>query len=138
MEFFVTKRRSLLALAASVLAILLLVPVARAEPPKAEPFSQDAFDAALASGGPVLVEITADWCPTCRAQNEVFASLLQDPRYADLKILEVDFDNQKDVVRALGAQKQSTLIVYARGEEVGRGVGTTKPKRIASLLDMAY
>jgi hypothetical protein len=40
-------------------------------------------------------------------------------------------------VRALGAQAQSTLIVYADGAEVSRSVGDTSRETIASMLDMA-
>ncbi len=129
-------RRLMLSLFAA--ASLFPAVAAFADAPVAAPFEPAAFDAAIAAGSPTLVEITADWCPTCRAQKAVFADLLQDPRYADLVIFEVDFDTQKDVVREFGAQKQSTLIVFAGGEEVARGVGTTKPKRIAALLDKAY
>ena len=133
-----TRRRLLLSLALATLAAAPLAAPVRAEPPQAAPFEQATYDAALASGKPMLVEITADWCPTCRKQKAVFADLLQDPRYADLVILDVDFDSQKDLVRALGAQKQSTLIVYAGGRETARAVGTARAKKIEALLDTAY
>jgi thiol-disulfide isomerase/thioredoxin len=134
----VTNRRSLVAL---VLAATLAAPFAgpvRAAPPVAQPFDGAAYDAALASGRPMLVEITADWCPTCRKQKQVFADLLQDPRYEDLLILSVDFDREKAVVQSLGAQTQSTLIVYAGGKETARAVGTAREKKIKALLDTAY
>jgi thiol:disulfide interchange protein len=39
---------------------------ALADAPAAQPFDQAAFDAALAEGRPVLVEVSASWCPVCR------------------------------------------------------------------------
>ncbi len=129
-------RRSVLSLSAAGLLTTLLP--ARADAPVATAFDAEAFKATLASGGPMLVEITASWCPTCRAQKAVFADLLQAPRFAGLTIYEVDFDSRKDVVRAFGARQQSTLIVFAGGKEVGRSVGETRPARIEALLDSAY
>ncbi len=132
------RRRSILALAAAASALFLASAPTRADAPAVQAFDQATFDAALTSGRPTLIEIHADWCPTCRAQDAVFETLLTEPRYADLLVLRVDFDESKDVVRAFGAQRQSTLIVFAGGKEVGRGVGTTQPKRLAALLDTAY
>ena len=44
---------------------------------------------------------------------------------------------RRDVVRAFGAQSQSTLIVFAGTEEVGRSVGVTDPASIETLLSQA-
>lgn len=41
------------------------------------------------------------------------------------------------VVRSFGAQSQSTLILFADGDELGRSVGDTDPARIAALLEQA-
>ncbi|MGZ5872773.1 MAG: thioredoxin family protein [Bradyrhizobium sp.] len=101
----------------------------------AVPFSAEAFKAAQASGSPILVEIHADWCPTCKAQNPILDKLTADPKFKDLKIFRVDFDAMKPVVRQFGAQMQSTLIVFKGSAEQGRSVGDTKEASIASLLD---
>ncbi len=100
-------------------------------------FDQAAYDAALAEGRPMLVEISAPWCPTCKAQKAVLGPLLSDSRYAGLVYLDVDFDTQKDVVRALGARQQSTLIVYSGGAEIARSVGETDPATLKALVDSA-
>jgi thiol-disulfide isomerase/thioredoxin len=132
-------RRSLLALAvAAVAAGAALTPAARASGPEVEAFDQAAFDAALAAGAPILVEIFADWCPTCRAQKAALAPMLAEPRFADLRRFEVSFDDSKDVVRAFGATQQSTLIVFAGGAEVARAVGETRPDALAALVAAAY
>lgn len=133
-------RRPVLALftaATLAAASFSLATASLADAPAPVPFEAGAFEAAVAAGEPTLVEITASWCPTCREQKEVFADLLQEPRYADLTIFEINFDDQKDAVRALDARMQSTLIVYKGGEEVGRAVGITAPDEIAALLDKA-
>jgi thioredoxin-like negative regulator of GroEL len=101
----------------------------------AVPFSAEAFKAAQASGGPILVEIHADWCPTCKAQQPILDKLTADPKFKDLKVFRVDFDAMKPVVQQFGAQMQSTLIVFRGPTEKGRSVGDTKQASIAALLD---
>jgi thioredoxin 1 len=101
----------------------------------AVPFSAEAFKAAQASGSPILVEIHADWCTVCKAQNPILDKLTADSKFKDLKIFRVDFDEMKPVVRQFGAQMQSTLIVFKGSAEQGRSVGDTKEASIASLLD---
>lgn len=130
-------RRRLLGLAAALVAPLALTLPARAAEPPAQPFDQQAFEAALAEGRPVLVEISAPWCPVCKTQKEILADLFAEARFADMLLLEVDFDSRKDVLRALGAQSQSTLIVYSDGGEVGRSVGDTDPDSVEALLAQA-
>ena len=101
----------------------------------AVPFSAEAFKAAQASGSPILVEIHADWCPTCKAQKPILDKLTADPKFRELKIFRVDFDAMKPVVKQFGAQAQSTLIVFKGASEQGRSVGDTKEASIAALLD---
>ena len=52
-------------------------------------------------------------------------------------MLQVDFDTQTDVVRSLGANSQSTLIVFRGRNELSRSVGVTDPKAIEAQLTMA-
>ncbi len=99
------------------------------------PFIEDAFKAAQASGSPILLEIHADWCPTCKAQKPILDKLTADPRFKQLKIFRVDFDSMKPVVREFGAEMQSTLIVFKGTAEQGRSVGDTREASIAALLD---
>ena len=101
----------------------------------AVPFSTEAFKTAQASGSPILVEIHADWCPTCKAQRPILDKLTAQPKFKDLKIFRVDFDGMKPIVKEFGAQMQSTLIVFKGTAEQGRSVGDTKEASIATLLD---
>jgi len=101
------------------------------------PFTQAAFDRLQHEGKPVLVGIHADWCPTCRAQAPIIASLLKQKDYQGITLLRVDFDNQKEVVRSFHVIKQSTLIVFKGGKEVGRSLGDTSPESIENLLRKA-
>ena len=101
------------------------------------PFTQQAFDAMQHEGKPILVHITAPWCPYCAKQKPILDSLEREAAFNDLVVYNVDFDTQKDVVRALGAQKQSTLIVFHGAAEKGRSTGDTDAGSIKSLLEKA-
>jgi thioredoxin 1 len=101
------------------------------------PFSQEAFTAAQKAGKPIVVHVYAPWCPTCRAQEPIVQKLESDPKFAGVDAFRVDFDGQKDALKALKANRQSTLIVFKGEKEVGRSVGETSPKAIADLFDKA-
>lgn len=98
-------------------------------------FTQPAFEAAKAANKPILVDITASWCPTCAKQRPILEKLAGEPAYKDLVIMAVDFDTQKDVVRAMGATMQSTLIAYSGAKETARSAGVTDEAAIRALVD---
>jgi len=127
-------RRSLI-LAAATASILAHSPFANAA--ERMSFTPQAFEAAQKAGSPILVDISAPWCPTCKAQKPIVSQLTSTPRFKDLKIFDVDFDSQKDAVRAFNARTQSTLIVFKGAQETARSVGDTIASSIASLLDKA-
>ena len=101
------------------------------------PYTQDGFDALQKAGKPTLVHIHAKWCSTCRAQSPIVDNLLNQKEYQSITGLHVDYDSQKDIVKALGANKQSTLIVFKGGKEVARSLGDTSPSGIESLIEKA-
>ncbi len=101
-------------------------------------FTPQAFAAAQHEGKPILVYISASWCATCAVQRPVLDQLLDAPEFHDLALYRIDFDTQKDFVRAVGAQTQSTLIVFHGTTEKGRLVGDTDRDAIRALLVKAY
>lgn len=127
-------RRATLGLAAG-LAVSLTTGALAAEPPAK--FEMKAFEMAKAAGKPILVEITAPWCPICKSQKLILGKLRDDPKFKDLVAFEIDFDTDKASVRGLGARSQSTLIVFKGGAEVGRSVGEAQAEWIEDLLEKA-
>lgn len=103
----------------------------------AEPFTQDAFVNLINSGKPTLVEVHADWCSTCKKQAPITNALLKLEPYQQIRPLTVDFDKQKDALKTLRVSKQSTLIVFKNGKEVGRSLGDTSRDGIENLLKKA-
>jgi thioredoxin 1 len=97
-------------------------------------FDQKAFEAAQAAGKPILVEVSAPWCPVCKAQAPILSRLKSDPKFKELVSFNIDFDSQKDLLKKFDVQKQSTLIVFKGKQEVGRSTGDTNAGSIGALL----
>lgn len=93
------------------------------------------FEKALGDGRPLLVEIWAGWCPTCKAQETILKQLSAAPKYSKLLMLTADFDVERELLARLKVRQQSTLIAFKGGVEVARSVGDTSAERIAALID---
>lgn len=100
-------------------------------------FVPTSFEAALKTGKPILVEVSASWCPVCKTQAPILNEIVAQSRFKDLVFLDIDFDSQKEALRGLRVIQQSTLIVFKDGREVGRSVGDTNRASIEALLDRA-
>ncbi len=98
-------------------------------------FDAKSFAAAQAAGKPILIEVTAPWCPICKAQKKILSRLARDPKFATLVDLHIDFDSQKDLLRRFGVSMQSTLISFKGAKEVGRSTGDTDASSIEAQLE---
>lgn len=132
-----THRASKLSLLAFALFGMGLLFGGPAEALEKKPYDASAFKAAQAAGKPVVVHVTAPWCPVCKAQHQVLDGLKDNAEFAPVTIFDVDFDSQKDVVRAFKVSMQSTLIAYRGSEETGRIVGDRNAMAIETLLASA-
>ena len=118
-----------LALAAALAAPALAMQSAK--------FTPAALADAQKAGKAVLVDVSAPWCPTCKAQHPIIGKLLGSDKFKDFVMLDVDFDSQKTDLRTLNVTQQSTLIVYKGTKEVGRSTGDTNSASIEALLAKA-
>lgn len=118
-----------------LVALALWATVAHAAEP--QPFSQQSFDALARDGKPVVVDVSATWCPTCKAQKPIIDKLAAQPAYKDVAVLAVDFDADKAVLKQFKVTSQSTLIAFKSGQEKGRSVGDTRPTGIEALFKKA-
>ena len=116
----------------AVATALSFAPIASAMDKK--PFDQKAFEAAQAAGKPILVEVSAPWCPICKAQAPTLSRLRSDPKFKEMVSFDIDFDSQKDLLKKFNVQKQSTLIVFKGKQEAGRSTGDTNAASIEALL----
>lgn len=124
-------RRQVLTAAFAAAALML---GSAAQAAEQRPFDRAAFEAAQAAGRPILVDVYADWCPTCRAQAPAIAGAVQGAQYRQLVVFKLNFDKQKADWRQMRVQRQSTLIAFNGHRETGRVVGETDPAAIAQLI----
>ena len=100
-------------------------------------YTPELLEIALDSGGPVLLGFHAAWCSTCRTQERVVASLLEENEiYANVTIIIADWDEQKrsDLVKELRIPRRSTLVMFNKGEEVDRVIAQTSRASIENLF----
>lgn len=114
----------------ALIASIAAVPAAAAS---IQPFTTAAFLAAQRAGEPILVDVHADWCPTCRRQAPTIQAISKDRTFARLRIFKLDFDTQTAEWKALRVNRQSTLIVFHGRREVGRAIGIVDPTEIRAL-----
>ncbi|ALV78862.1 thioredoxin family protein [Pseudomonas aeruginosa] len=117
---------------AAFLALSALASIASAG--EIKPFSQTEFDRLTQADQPVVVDVSATWCPTCKAQKPILEKLMKQPAYKDVTVLTVDFDSEKSIVRAFKVSMQSTLVGFKGAQEVARSVGDTTEAGIESLI----
>lgn len=118
--------------AAVLLAVSSLASLAMAGDIK--PFSQQEFDKLTSQGKPVVLDISATWCPTCKVQKPILEGLMKQPAYKDVTLLIIDFDTEKATLKKFKVTMQSTLVGFKGAREVGRSVGDTTPAGIEGLI----
>lgn len=120
-------------------AIVAVAAIASAPATAAElrAFTPRAFAAAQSAGRPILVDVHANWCPVCRAQDQALGPLLKRSEFKNLVVFRLDYDKQAQYWRAMGVRQQSTLIVFKGRNELAREVGDTDPQSIAELIRSA-
>ena len=133
----VSRRQAMFATVGLSLALAAAVLAPAAFALQGSKFAPATLSDAQKAGKAILVEVSAPWCPTCKAQAPILGKLLSSDKFKGIVKLDVDFDSQKADLKQLNAQKQSTLIVFKGNKEVGRSVGDTNPASIEALLAKA-
>lgn len=99
-----------------------------------KPYSPQTFDSLTAAGKPVVLDISATWCPTCAAQKPIVDGLMKQPAYKDVTLLTIDFDAEKATLKRFKVTSQSTLVAFKGAKEVARSVGDTTPAGLEGLV----
>lgn len=116
---------------------LTLLPVQPAWSQEKETFTQERFETLQAEGALILLDVFADWCPTCAKQQEVLSAYQEAHPDVPLQILQIDFDDQKEWVKKFRVPRQSTLILYHGEEQIWFNVAETNPDVIFAALNEA-
>jgi thiol-disulfide isomerase/thioredoxin len=99
-----------------------------------KPFNQAEFDTLQKAGQPIFLKVHADWCSTCKAQDPIVQSQVDHPDNQNITFFVIDFDKEKRLLRSMRITRQSSLVTFKDGKEVGRTVGDTTPAGIAALV----
>ena len=121
-------------IANTILAIALssLASLAMAGDIKA--FNQQEFNQLTKAGKPVVLDISAPWCPTCKEQKPIIDGLMKQPAYKDVTLMTIDFDSAKPTLKKFKVTMQSTLVAFKGEKEVGRSIGDTTPEGLERLV----
>ena len=122
----------------TLITLLALAPLSLAWASSKEPFTQERFDQLQSAGEVVLIDVYATWCPTCAKQQAVLEAYKKANPDKNLHTLVVDYDKQKDVVKAFRAPRQSTLLLFKGAKQHWFSVAETREQVIAEALDKTF
>jgi thioredoxin len=124
-------------LPAVIVALALVASPWPASGAEVQTYSKEAFQQAQAAGKPIVVFVTASWCPNCRKQQPVVDTLSKDRAFADAVLFVVNFDSEKQALKDLNVLMQSTLIAFHGNTERARSTAVTDPDAIRALFHKA-
>lgn len=88
-------------------------------------YDEAEFMMAQKKGKTIVVDVYADWCPTCRAQAPILDELRSEKQSGDILFVKVNFDDEKAFLRANRVPRQSTVLVFKGMDEVARSIAQT-------------
>jgi thioredoxin 1 len=99
-----------------------------------QPYTAKVLQQAQASGQPVAVHFHADWCSTCKAQEQALSSLRADPQLKGITLLVANYDKERELKQAMNVRAQSIIVVFRGSKETARVGGETKPEKLKAAL----
>ena len=94
----------------------------------------------LAGGDTVLLDYSASWCGTCKAQERAITAIrAANPAYDNaITFVRVDWDDysREDITTSRNIPRRSTLVLLRGDQELGRIVADTRSAQIQALMDL--
>jgi len=82
----------------------------------------------------VAVKYFADWCGTCKLMAPKVKRLSEDEKYADIKFIEVNAENNELARQKSGVNNLPFFAIYKDGELV-EGIATSKEEVLVEMLN---
>ncbi len=92
------------------------------------------FMMAQAKGKTIVVDVYADWCPTCRAQAPILEQLRAEKQSDDVHFVKVNFDTERAFLHAHKVRRQSTILVFQGEKEVARSIAQTNRSKLRQVV----
>lgn len=94
----------------------------------------------LTQGDTVLLDYSATWCGTCKAQERAIAAIrASNAAYdANITFVRVDWDDfgREAITTDRSIPRRSTLVLLRGDQELGRIVADTRSAQIQALMDL--
>ena len=92
------------------------------------------FQATLAEGKPVVVDLWAPWCGPCRMMSPVMSELAEE--YEGRVIVgKMNVDDNEEVPANFNVMNIPTLLFFKNGQLVNRHVGAARKADLQPLFD---
>ncbi len=119
---------------------LVAMPIAALAAEEWVDYQPGVIQSLLDEGKTVMVDYSAVWCSTCKAQERVLNDLRDmNPAYNEAMVfVRVDWDDygRHAVTTSRKIPRRSTLLVLRGSEELGRIVAGTRVSDIEALMDL--
>lgn len=94
---------------------------------------QDFAETVVNSELPILVDFWADWCGPCHIVGPLVEEIAIE-HVGRLRVAKLNVDENPSTAQRYGVQSIPTLILFNRGEEQGRVIGTQGKDAITQAL----
>jgi len=104
-------------------------------------YEKGKYDQSVADGKVVLLDFSANWCPTCRIEDPKIAAAVSELNNPNLVAYLVHFnddetnDEDKAIARDFGVTYQYTKVIVKDGEQVLKSLEPWNKERALSELN---
>jgi len=92
------------------------------------------FQATLAEGKPVVIDLWAPWCGPCRMMSPVMSELAEEYE-GRIIVGKMNVDDNEEVPSNFNVMNIPTLLFFKNGQLVNRHVGAARKADLQPLFD---